>query len=321
MLESTPIRRAYETSARRLTALGGGARSHTALYRVHAGRRPRPECSKAGPCDNDRADLRLSVLLSCRYGLLCDVHSHTRHAWSKNTITFALQVFHAFHALLHNCRFNVGVLVGNPLVQAPFDALVVPALFEASVDLICELLRVSGKQLSAADDAEADEVDAEAQNEQPSARFQAQTSVERQGLNGCFACEITLIHVLVTDKHTCRSVGVSSRVGAASAETKSSLCYWVSERVLWRTTSDVTLVSRQRQTSAVDRDEEATFAAYTRIFAELGEYYVAQFIAQGTPEALEIVSVLVRRVRYCRSSLPNALVYKYCANSFRRRSV
>lgn len=57
-----------------------------------------------------------------------------------------------------------------------------PALFEASVDLICELLRVSGKQLSAADDAEADEADAEAQNEQPSTRFQAQTNVERQGL-------------------------------------------------------------------------------------------------------------------------------------------
>lgn len=44
----------------------------------------------------------------------------------------------------------------------------------------------------------------------------------------------------------------------------------------------------------MDREDEQTFAAYTRIFAELGEYYVSQFIAQGSAEALEIVSVLVQ---------------------------
>ena len=133
-------------------------------------------------------------------------------------------------------------------MQAPFDAIGVAPLFDVSVDLICELLRVSGKQLSAADDAEADEADHEAVGEQAtSTRFAAQTSAERQG-----------------------ALALAGQL--------------------------VPLVLRLRAAfvgGTVDRDDDATFAAYTRIFAELGEYYVSQFMAQGSPEALAMISVLL----------------------------
>jgi transportin-3 len=174
-----------------------------------------------------------------------------------------VQVFRCLESLLRNCRFNAGVLVDNPLVAAPFDAIAVPALFEVSVDLICELLRVSGKQLSAADDASAEEVDQEAANEQASARFAAQSSAERQG-----------------------ALALAGQVRDCCANI---VCRDVRLQL-------VPLVLRLRATfvgGGVDRDDESTFAGYTRIFAEVGEYYVAQLIAPGSSAALEIVAVLL----------------------------
>ena len=45
------------------------------------------------------------------------------------------QVFVCMYAWLRNVNFSLTCLVENPLVHAPFDAIVVPDLFDACVDV------------------------------------------------------------------------------------------------------------------------------------------------------------------------------------------
>jgi hypothetical protein len=161
-------------------------------------------------------------------------------------------VFDCLGTILRECEVPLSTLVGNPLVHAPFAALAQPALFDSAVELICDLLRLSGERLRLLDSS--------------------------AGLGGADD----------DDDAGGDSLGNSSGGPGGAAEERAGAQALASALL-----PEVITLKDAFGTDAVDKDDHEVFKAYTRIFAETGEYYARQFVAAGTPEALSLVSVLL----------------------------
>jgi transportin-3 len=153
-------------------------------------------------------------------------------------------VFNCLGTLLRKCQVPLATLVGNPLVHAPFQALAQPDLFDAAVELVCDLLRLSGDHLRQLDD------DGGAGDDEPDDGAGGEPDSDAEARAGAQALASALLpHVLAL--------------------------------------KDVFV------TDQVDKSDDDVFKAYTRIFAETGEYYAREFVAVGSEAAIGLVSVLL----------------------------
>lgn len=159
-------------------------------------------------------------------------------------------VFACLGTILRECAVPLSTLVGNPLVHAPFAALAQPVLFDSAVELICDLLRLSGERLRLLDSA--------------------------GGAGGDD-----------DDDGGADALGSSGGLGGAAEERAGA------QALASALLPQVLALKDAFGTDAIDKDDHEVFKAYTRIFAETGEYYARQFIAAGTPDALSLVGVLL----------------------------
>jgi transportin-3 len=167
-------------------------------------------------------------------------------------------VFDCLGTILRECNVPLSTLVGNPLVHAPFAALAQPDLFDSAVELICDLLRLSGERLRQLD-------------------WSGGASGGGGGVDDDDG-----------DDGGPDSLGNSSG-GPGGAAVERAGAQALASALL----PEVIALKDAFGTDAVDKEDHEVFKAYTRIFAETGEYYARQFVAAGTPEALSLVSVLL----------------------------